>query len=418
MARQVGFLTGLTMASTQGAWRHRIFATGGLLMQVIGLSLAIALMGCASARVPYTARQADAAEIVGFKNVRMPLDDDLTALAAKGFPTNQQSHRLKFLAISGGGSGGAFTVGALKAWTLSGKRPSFDIVSGVSTGALIAPFAFLGPRYDDTLEHLYTSGVASELVDRKFIARGLLGESLLKQQPLRRMVETYLNSIVLKEIAAEHRKGRNLIVLTTNLDTQRPILWDMGAIADSDNPGALKLFQDVLIASASIPGIFPAVQIKARVDGRDIVEMHSDGGSSSQVLTLPEAVMTSTDLSAPRGLRGSDIYLLINNTLTPEFAMTTNMTIPVMARAYSILVKSQTRQSLLAVYEYACRSGINFHVAAIDVAVPYSASDPFNQQYMRTVYQIGYDRMMDNTLWADRPVFVDRTQMDLVAVSN
>ncbi|EUB99962.1 Patatin [Rhizobium sp. CF080] len=373
-------------------------------LSFVGL-VCLMLIGCTTAREPYSEADANKAQIAGFENVRAPLDGELSVFVKKKFQRTRPDVPLKYLAISGGGAGGAFSVGVLKAWSERGDRPTFDLVSGVSTGALIAPFAFLGPKYDSVLEHLYTSGVAAELIDRKFIVRGLLGESLYYQKPLRQMVEMYVDQPLLDEISAEYRKGRNLFVLTTNLDTQRAVLWNMGAIANSSQPDALSLFRNVLIASASIPGAFPAVRIKAVVDGRPIVEMHSDGGPSAQIMTVPEAILSDVSLPVPAGVRGSDMYLLINNTLTPEFSVTANSTLSVSTRAYSILVKSQTRQSLYAVYEYCRRVGIGFHMAAIDVAVPYTMSDPFNNDYMRAVFKIGYDRMSNGRLWRDRPVF-------------
>lgn len=365
----------------------------------------LVLVGCATTREPYSQADAEKAEIAGFENVRIPLDGEFSAFVKKSYPRKRADVPVQYLAISGGGAGGAFSVGVLKAWSERGDRPAFDLVSGVSTGALIAPFAFLGSQYDDVLEHLYTSGVAAELIDRKFIVRGVLGESLYFQKPLRQMVENYVDRPLLDQIAAEYRKGRNLFVLTTNLDTQRAVLWNMGAIADSSQPDALSLFQNVLIASASIPGAFPAVQIKALVDGRPIVEMHSDGGSSAQIITVPEAILSNVNLPVPPEVRGSDMYLLVNNTLMPEFSITPNSTLSVSTRAYSVLVKSQTRQSLYAAYEYSRRAGVGFHLAAIDAAVPYKISDPFNNTYMRAVFQIGYDRMINGRLWQDRPVF-------------
>ena len=140
--------------------------------------------------------------------------------------------QVNYLIISGGGAGGAFSVGALKAWSESGKRPSFDVVTGVSTGALIAPYAFLGPAYDDALVHLYTNGAAKWLV----AAGRFLNESVLSQVPLRNVIEQYVTEEVRQKIAAEHRKGRRLFVQTTNLDSQRAVAWDMGAIADSSDP--------------------------------------------------------------------------------------------------------------------------------------------------------------------------------------
>jgi len=367
------------------------------------LAVAIALAGCGVERPSYDAVQASDAKIPGFDKVRLPLEGELSTFAEAGFvPTVE--HAPILLSISGGGGGGAFSVGALEGWTRTGTRPTFDVVTGVSTGAFIAPFAFLGAQYDPLLRQLYTSGEAEGLIKRKFLPVALLGQSLLEQQPLRSMVERYVTPEVLMEIAREHRKGRRLLILTTNLDTQQAILWDMGAIAARATPQALSLFRDVLLASASIPGVFPAVKIKSTVNGHIIEELHSDGGSSAQFLTLPEAAFISVK-SQPHDAHQSKMYVLINNTLKPEFAVTTDETLQVAARAYSIMVKSQTKSGLYAAYEFAKMNKIKFQVAAIDKSVPYTMRDPFNTTYMRVVYQIGYENAISGHLWKDAPRF-------------
>ena len=314
---------------------------------------------------------------------------------------------INYLVLSSGGGGGAFSVGALKAWSDAGTRPQFDIVSGVSTGALIAPYAFLGSAYDQALVDLYTSGVAETLIDADFLPKGLFGASLLKQEPLRAMIERYLTSDVLSKIAAEHRKGRRLLILTSNLDSQRAVIWNMGAVADSGRPDALKLFQDIIIASASIPGVYPAVLIKAKSGEQSFEEMHSDGGSVSQILTIPEGWMTGPGKDEWRKGRRFNMYVLINNALMPEFSTTTNNTLAVMARANSTLIKAQTRSALIATYLYAQKNGIRFHVGAIDMQVPYKMTDPFNTHYMRVLYSLGFAKMASGRLWQDRPLFID-----------
>ncbi|MCZ3374310.1 patatin-like phospholipase family protein [Rhizobium sp. AG207R] len=369
----------------------------------LSLALMVGLVGCVADRPTYSERQALDAQIPGFESVRLRLDGGLASFVKSGFAATSARAPV-MLSISGGGAGGAFSVGALEGWTTTGTRPSFDVVTGVSTGAFIAPFAFLGPKYDALLRHLYTSGEAENLAKAKFLPVGLLGQSLLEQRPVRSMIERYITPGLMQEIAVEHKKGRRLFVLTTNLDTQQAILWNMGAIASKGTPEALSLFRDVLLASASIPGVFPAVKIASKSGARSIEELHSDGASSSQFLTVPEAAFVSK-LTAPVDIHRSRIYVLVNNTLIPEFAMTRDKTLPVIARAYSILVKSQTKNGLYAAYEFARLHRIEFHVAAIDRPVPYKATDPFNTEYMRTVYRIGYQNAVSGRLWKDVPDF-------------
>ncbi|RUU08340.1 alpha/beta hydrolase, partial [Mesorhizobium sp. M6A.T.Ca.TU.002.02.2.1] len=191
---------------------------------------------------PHDATEAEKASIPGYGEIRIYRDARLAAGDVRDWTPATEPDGLDVLMISGGGAGGAFSVGVLSAWNSAGTRPQFDVVTGVSTGALIAPFALLGPGYDDTLVHLFTSGVADDLFATKFPV-GLIGSSLLRSTPMRRMVEDFVTQAIVQQVAAQHRKGRRLLVLTTNLDTQRAVVWNMGAIANSGRPDALKLFQ-------------------------------------------------------------------------------------------------------------------------------------------------------------------------------
>lgn len=350
--------------------------------------------------------EAEKATISGYHDIRTYLDvrSDELPRDVSGWEPVPHNNKLNGLMISGGGAGGAFSVGVLSAWSSAGSRPNFDVVTGVSSGALIAPFAYLGQDYDRTLIELYTSGIAEKLTSSKRMG-GLFGPSLLKADPLRRMVETLITPQVLKNIAVEHRKGRRLFVLTTNLDSQRAVMWNLGAIANSENPAALKLFQDILMASASIPGVYPAVMIKVQSGDRQFEEMHSDGGSASQILTLPQLMLTSGKSILPTNKGKVNFYVLVNNALIPEFSQTPNKTLSVLGRAYAIFVKSQTQSALSALYNYAKLTGAQFHLASIDIQVPYSMLDPFNTNYMRAVYNLGRAEFTAGNLWRDRPVF-------------
>lgn len=366
------------------------------------------LGGClAPARIPYQAGIAASADIEGFDDIRIYADSTSSLPKARAWLPISRHRAMNYLVLSGGGAGGAFSVGALKAWSDKGGRPQFDIVSGVSTGALIAPFALLGPAYDEILVELYTSGIAEKLVDIGFLPAGLLGASLLKQEPFRALVERYLTRDVMLRIAAEHRKGRRLLVLTSNLDAQRAVIWNLGAVANSDRPDAHKLFQDIIMASASLPGLYPAVLIKARAGGQMVEEMHSDGGSASQILSIPEGWIANADKEQWPRTAKLNMYILVNNALMPEFAMTTNNTFIVMARASSSLIKAQARSALLATYAYAKKTGIKFRMASIDREVPYEMTNPFDTSYMRAVYKLGYDGMASDNFWKDRPAFTD-----------
>lgn len=374
----------------------------------LAISMLAALGGClAPNRIPYGPSAASTASIEGFGDIRIYADWTGSLPRARAWLPVWKRKEAHYLVLSGGGAGGAFSVGALKSWSDKAQRPQFDIVSGVSTGALIAPYAFLGSAHDETLVELYTSGVAEKLVDVGFLPAGLLGASLLKQEPFRELVERYLTRDLMAKIAAEHRKGRRLLVLTSNLDSQRAVIWNMGAIAESNRPDALKLFQDIIMASASLPGLYPAVLIKVSAGGQTFEEMHSDGGSASQILTIPEGWIANAEKEEWPQKARLNMYILVNNALMPEFAMTTNNTLLVMARASSSLIKAQTRSALLATYAYSKKAGFKFRMASIDKEVPYDMTNPFSREYMRAVYRLGYDRMASDSLWKDRPSFSD-----------
>ncbi|MGK6317291.1 patatin-like phospholipase family protein [Neorhizobium sp. DT-125] len=364
------------------------------------------LSGCAApARQAYNASEAERAQIVGFENIRVHADDPRPPKSVYDpwRPVTSKA-RPAMLAMSGGGAGGAFSVGILSAWSELGTRPNFDVVTGVSTGALIAPLAFLGPEYDQRLRRLYLSDQARDLVDINWRGFGILSPSLLRGDALRRVVGENITEEILHRIAREHRAGRRLLVMTTNLDTQRAVIWNIGAIAASGRADALDLVRQVLIASASVPGVLPPVSVKAVVDGKQIEELHSDGGSSAQFFTLPEQLIVAPSHAGKVILH---IYVIINNALIPEFAMSPERALPIMGRAYAILLKTHTKQGLIALYNFTQRTGVDLDIASIDAQVPYSMTDPLNHQYMTSVYRIGYQKTLDKRLWTKRPVFTN-----------
>lgn len=373
---------------------------------ILLLSAALVLSGCThTPERAFDAREADNALIAGYGEIRAyrysPRNEALAR--HRDWMVKTQSDRKNILMISGGGGSGAFGVGVLAGWTATNMRPRFDVVTGVSTGALIAPYAFLGPAYDKTLVHLFTSGVAQELVaiNGPF---GVFGSSLLKPGPLKKHVERFITPNVLNQIAAEHRNGRRLLVLTTNLDTQRGVIWNMGAIAASGNPDALKLFRDVIVASASVPGVLPPVMIQATSNGRQFQELHSDGGSTSQILTPP--LLVENALFPERPVQQKvNLYVIVNNALIPEFDVTPNRTVSSLGRAYSTFLKSQAQSELTALYNHARRTGANFHVASIEAQIPYSMLNPLDRNYMHAVYRLGYEQTTSGALWKDTPVF-------------
>src|ERR1700731_4375857 len=372
------------------------------------LIVMVTLAGCSSLpRTPYTASDAASSRVLDVNELRRYADEP-ASIFRKETNVSVRAGALSYLALSGGGADGAYGAGVLNGWTAAGTRPTFSIVSGVSTGALIAPFAFLGPAYDATLREVYTSGIAESLLDAPSILNALFGSGLFGNTRLRELVARYVDQDMLVAIAAEHAKGRKLFIVTTDLDTQRTVIWDMGRIATIGSPQALGLFRDVTAASASIPVVFPPMLINAEADGHRFQEMHVDGGVTAPVLTLPEAFLLRNGAFA-RGLR-MNIYVLVNDKVERDFQLVPNSTIGIAARASGSVIKTQIRSVLYETYDFARRNNFGFNLTYIAKDLPSPGSSGFETGYMRSLYQYGYDRARTGDFWAKAPPADDSLQ--------
>jgi predicted acylesterase/phospholipase RssA len=371
------------------------------------LSVMFILAGCSSLpRTPYTVSDAASSTVLDLGELRRYADEPASMFLKTNL--SSRSGPLSYLALSGGGADGAYGAGVLNGWTAAGTRPEFSVVSGVSTGALIAPFAFLGPAYDAMLREIYTSGIAESLLNTPSIVHALFGSGLFGNTHLRELVARYVGQDMLAAIAAEHAKGRKLLIVTTNLDTQRTVIWDMGRIARIGSTQALDLFRDVLAASASIPVVFPPMLIDAEANGHRFREMHVDGGVTAPVLTLPEAFLLRNGAVA-RGLR-MDIYVLINDKVERDFQLVPNSTIDIAARASASVTKTQIRSVLYETYDFARRNNFGFNLTYVDKDIPSPGSFGFDTGYMRSLYQYGYDKAKTGDLWAKAPPSDDLLQ--------
>ena len=381
-----------------------------LLAGLAALSLSIGGCASTSARLPYTLAEAETADVPG-----MPADvrfyADAPAFVFDRFRQEvavqaQARHEpVTFLALSSGGADGAFGAGFLKGLSEAHQRPQFTIVSGISTGALMAPFAFLGAQYDATLEDLYTSGYASALVKDASLFNALVGNALVDSDKLGRFISRYIDQGVLDAVAAEHRRGRRLIVVTTNLDQQRSVVWNMGAIAASRSPNALSLFRQVLAASASVPALFPPRLIEVESGGHAFQEMHVDGAAVRQVYVAPDEVVYGGKAGASP-IR--DLYILVNNKIDPSFKVIDDSTVAVAARGLQTILKREGRNNVLSSYAYAASRGIGYHIAFIDADAPEppttgDAAEQFSTEYMTGLFARGEARGRLPSPWASRP---------------
>jgi predicted acylesterase/phospholipase RssA len=363
---------------------------------------AAALAGCAAApRVSYTQEEQSAATIPGMPVARIWADDPAIASGRRSVVTRVPVLRPIVLALSGGGANGAFGAGLLTGWSARGTRPQFTIVTGASAGGLIAPFAFLGPAYDETLRNVFASGEMANLLQSDGLA-GLFGTGLFKTAPLRDLIARHVDGTMLAAIAREYRAGRRLYIVTTNLDAQRTAIWDMGQIAASGELGALELFRDVLTASASIPGVFSPVLIDVEAKGRRFAEMHVDGGVTTNVLIVPEAVLLSATPLFPSDAH-LKVYVVMNGKLSPDFEVVKASTLPIVKRSFETSVRANTRNTLLASYQFMKSRNWEFNLASIDPSYPAPTLIEFNSAYMQQLFDYGYQRGRSGVLWQPTP---------------
>jgi len=308
-----------------------------------------------------------------------------------------------YLAISGGGDNGAFGAGLLSGWTKTGTRPEFKLVTGVSTGALISPFAFLGPAWDEQLKALYTAVSLKDIAVGRSILSVLYGDSMADTTPLWNLLKKSVTQEMLDAIAVEHEKGRILLVGTANLDARRPVIWNVTKIAASRRPGALDLVRKILLASAAIPGTFPPVMIEVEAGGVTYEEMHVDGGTASQVFVYP-AGMNLNILSLNNGIeRQRTLYVIRNARLDPEWAEVDRQTLPIAMRAIACLIQYQGIGDLYRIFTITQRDKVDYNLAYIPASfqVPHTAE--FDPVYMRKLYDFAERLMLNGYQWAKEP---------------
>jgi Patatin-like phospholipase len=375
-------------------------ATRGLISSLfVGVWIAFLLADCSSfPRKSFTREQQDVAGIPGIADARIWADDPTSLSRTAPFTDGQRKPTsIDVLALSGGGAEGAFGAGLLVGWTEAGNRPEFSMVSGTSSGALIAPFAFLGVSHDPTLKELFSSGIAESLLHVDGL-NAIFGSGVFKTEPLRLLIARYVDEELLHLIASEHRRGRRLFIVTTNIDAQRTAVWNMGAIAASDYSGRLQLFRDILVASASAPGLFAPAYIEVQAGNARFQEMHVDGAVTSNVLAVPEAVLLQKVAFA--NAAKPKLYIIVNGKITPDFAVIGDSTLSIVARSFYSSVKANTRNTLIATYDFARRNGWQFRLAGIppDYAMT-STTFNFDTDYMRGLFDLGFSMGRTGQQW-------------------
>ena len=309
------------------------------------------------------------------------------------------------LIITGGGSYGAYPAGVLVGWTASGTRPEFDVVTGISTGALIGAFAFLGPSEDAELQRCYTTLQSKDIYKRNRILPAIFSESLADSAPLNKLIHEVATDERIARFAVEHHKGRRFYVGTTDLDVRRAIVWDMGAIAARNTPADRELFRKVLLASATSPGVFPPVRFPITVDGRPYIERHIDGGTTSSMFFAPPWVPPAEREKLPAGgLHGSEVYVLVAGKMYPDPTPVKSRTFAIASNAISTIVYDQTRSDLHKLFLLTTMTGMNYNVSVIptDVQSPLASTD-FEPREMSRLFCAGVEWASAGPKWRITP---------------
>lgn len=357
------------------------------------------------------------ASVLGIRNERFLIPRDLPALidefqsAAERRVTEARRaggqrglNDGAMLAVSGGGEDGAFGAGILCGWSDRGTRPTFELVTGVSTGALTAPFAFLGTEWDKELKSVYTDISTKDVLRQRFLTAALLDDALADNTPLFQTISRYFDDRMLQKIAEGYRAGRLLLVGTANIDAQLPTTWNLGAIADSGHPQALNLIRKILLASAAIPGAFPPVMINVNTPSGSFQEMHVDGGAFTQVFLYPRRYSAMQRAMARNGRPfAKKAFVIRNARFDPDWAMVDRRALSIAGRAISTMIASGGYNDIVRIWNTTRQDGVDFNLAYISSQFEGSYSQPFEQAYMRQLFDYAYQRALRDEAWAKEP---------------
>jgi len=320
-------------------------------------------------------------------------------------PPGQILPQGEFLAVSGGGEDGAFGAGLLCGWSETGTRPEFEVATGVSTGALTAPFAFLGPAYDAQLRAVYTDLKPEDILLQRNLVSGVLGDALADNAPLFGTISRYVNSNMMTAIAKGYGEGRLLLIGTTNLDARQRVIWNIGAIAASNHPRALDTVRRLLLASAAIPGAFPPTMIEVTLNGATYQEMHVDGAAFTQAFLYPASM---TDERRDRLRRGLPVvpvsaYIIRNGRVDPGWTTVQRRTLSIAGRAISAMIGASGQNDLIRIYETCRQDGVDYKLAYIGTDFTMELDEPFDPAYMRALFDYGYQQARRGYNWKTTP---------------
>jgi predicted acylesterase/phospholipase RssA len=377
----------------------------------------LALQGCAriAIREP-TSAAGEAPNAIRTLGPDQRFSTQSSQSVARRLRAQRAGQPVNILALSGGGADGAFGAGALVGLTRSASRPQFSVVTGVSAGALIAPYAFLGPAWDDQLVEVYTSGRAQRLLQSRGLG-ALFGSSVYSGTPLKALVDRYATDELIQAVAHEASTGRLLLVATTDVNTGEPVVWDLGSIAMNGGSGARALFRDVLVASASVPGLFPPVVIRVQEQQALFEEVHVDGTATVPFFVPPAFFEPSGDSRDQS--QGATVYIIVDGRLSERPVAIRLRTRSILTRSVSAGLNHMLRMTLELTATDAELEGAQFQFAAIPVAYPRLDPFDFRTATMRSLFRYGYDCAQAGRLWtSSRSVGPDTANRDGTGTSQ
>ena len=393
----------------------------GVLRGLAGSGLSVGIAACGElprgAAVPRA--EATRATVLGLPNERFHpvvdmklVQEELMQAALRrarfhGVASPFDMPQFEMLAVSGGGEDGAFGAGLLCGWSAQGGRPVFDWVTGVSTGALTAPFAFLGSGYDDKLRAVYTEVSAKDILVPRGIIAALTDDALADNAPLFATISRYLDERMVQDLAGAYRDGRLLFIGTSDFDAQLGVIWNIGAIAASGHPRAVDTIRRILLASAAIPGAFPPTMFDVTLDGRPYQEMHVDGGAFAQAFLYPPALTTQRRQRTTAGQRvlKAEAYVIRNGRLDPNWARTKRQTLGIVGRAIDTMITVSGINDVIRIYNTTRTDGIDFKLAYIGTDFTKVSPEPFDRAYMRSLFDYAYAQARNGYPWASKPPF-------------
>lgn len=390
----------------------------GFIITVLLMS-AMSIQGCATLR-PRNALPLDFAgkvTIDGMPDIRTDIDDPNPVVMQKSlidsFKEEGAANLLGIksypvLAISGGGANGAYGAGLLRGWSDEGSRPLFKIITGVSSGSIMALYTFLGKDYDAQLEDFFTRMSTKDVMRQKNFFSIIFGDSLFSSSPLAKKISSIVDGKLMAKVAEEHKRGRRLFVGTVNLDAQEFVVWDMGALACKGGSDSLKMFRKILLASCSLPMTFPPVHFKVISETGELYdEMHVDGGTVRGVFYIDRLTKNMEGAAKVFGIDPSKyrprIYILSNTYMSPVRQQVKDDLVGISVRSLDTVVGAASNGDVYRLYATAKRRGLDFNLAYIPADFQPNPKELFDPIEMQRLFKRGYDDAIKGYKWYKTP---------------